>query len=526
MLTSTLTLAKTGLGVGNAIFVDQILSSVQYSRLTKDEKDNILRWIQGFNYDEEHLLGGLKKIFEDVNLPVYFVNHVDICYEKVMDELGDIYARELHTGLLFPLVGHMCKFGEFDWSKNKTTNHFERNTSYYEVKHIYQLCNKSIQPILSYVSGDKVIGKDEVKEYLKSMEALKENSIKGCYDKNVIDSEIIIKDLDKKLAEKDLVSLYIEDIELSLFKLENLNEDLYTHALDYYHAIINSRNSDIDNDVNAHKRNSYIINYKKRNSNEHLNEISYTAGIQNDQKQNYILKNVRHIYKKNRQALNEKKCKIMKINKIDEINSHSFINNDKNKNYTFIKENINKNEEDIKKEIDEENYNKNINNNTYKNLKYFYNMNMTNNIYSNNNNYNTPLLSKSKLTRINSDFLNSCKLQLNNKNGNSDENICFSFYNNLIPKDKIKTNINNENNKYSDRSFKIENHTHHHKMYNKPHMINIKALPYNGKFKSIESEKSPIKDKKIINKNEFIIEFFEILIDISNSINNRNLFGN
>ena len=290
--------------------------------------------------------------------------------------------------------------------------------------------------------------------------------------------------------------------------------------------IINSRNSDIDNDVNAHKRNSYIINYKKRNSNEHLNEISYTAGIQNDQKQNYILKNVRHIYKKNRQALNEKKCKIMKINKIDEINSHSFINNDKNKNYTFIKENINKNEEDIKKEIDEENYNKNINNNTYKNLKYFYNMNMTNNIYSNNNNYNTPLLSKSKLTRINSDFLNSCKLQLNNKNGNSDEKICFSFYNNLIPKDKIKTNINNENNKYSNRSFKIENHTHHHKMYNKPHMINIKALPHNGKFKSIESEKSPIKDKKIINKNEFIIEFFEILIDISNSINNRNLFGN
>ena len=305
--------------------------------------------------------------------------------------------------------------------------------------------------------------------------------------------------------------------------------------------IINVRNSQINNDSTDCKRNTYAENYYIKNNN--LNEININENSSNkSQKSNYILyKNVRHIYKKNalkNSVLNEKKIRILKDNKKQEIK-----NNNKCDNINFTNENINKNLEDIDKKIKDQNNSIKNNNkishndiNSYNNRKYFYNFDT--NGASQKSEFNISLNSRKKLilnlkinlkntdSNSNNNIINNNILQFKRiKTDKNIENVGLSLYNYLIPKDKKKAYIKNEN-KYSNLSFIAETHSHKTFINKKSNMINIKVLSKNLKPNSIETEKINIQDKKVINKKEFIIDFFELLIDISNSINDRIQFCN
>ena len=323
-----------------------------------------------------------------------------------------------------------------------------------------------------------------------------------------------------------------------------------------YNDEIESKNSsDLNNNKmnNENKRNSYVENYYSKNQNF---EIINNSNIDNGgYKSNLILyRNVRHIYKKN----------IIKSLVLKEKNSK--IINDKEKYETKNIEQINKNLNNKKiidtRQINTNNYNLKRN---LRNLKILngYDKDINNINYNNRNNTETNLdlifnSHKKKFSRMNSEIIEAKTNIIQTKEIESNNNTNNIYENNGIKLKRIKTirnntkndNNNNKGNKrYSyynylitnvkrnsfidkDSSFKLDTYTHktfiNNKLNNQSHMINLKVLPSNNKFRSIESEKVEIKNKnkKVYDKKTFAINVFENIINICDSLDDRNNFVN
>ena len=326
----------------------------------------------------------------------------------------------------------------------------------------------------------------------------------------------------------------------------------------------------------------------KNDTKSEIDNIKNDKNINKMLKKNFIFyRNIRNIYKKNIikdiSVLTDKSCKILKVRNFH--NDKKEIFNEQNKN--AYNNNIIKNKKNniLYKEKNDKSNNeesKNVNNNiNLKNdlsvLKYLETQRNKNSYYdgtniTNNNDINDIYYSlnssKNNLNRINSDFLDNQKKKtyfINNENEfdkfntDNDKNIMINNINNKIKRKrndnseqknsynfsfffKSKTNKINkeaeEGKKKTDKSktFKLE--TPSHKSYKKEisnnsmNMINLRILPNNylgnNKFNSIESDHFENKENKktnYIDKRFFIIHYFEDLIDINNSIDNRNLLS-
>ena len=333
------------------------------------------------------------------------------------------------------------------------------------------------------------------------------------------------------------------------------------------------------NTDNKNEAKSFIQNI---NSDKEINKIIknnfvFYRNIRNIYKKNLI---------KDISVLTDKSCKILKVKNFH--NQKKDICNEQKQNAYNNNINNNKNigvlcKEKNNKINNEEN--KNLNNNI--NLKnehamlkyleyqrnkktYHENANITNNNDINDIYYSLNS-SKKNLTRINSDFLNNQKKktyfanngnELDNINNDNDKNIMsnninnkrkikrkrnenseqknlynFSFFNIQPKTNKINKEIEEEEKKSEkSKTFKIK--TPSYKSYKKEiannnnNMINLRILPNNylgnNKFNSIESdyfENSENKKGNYIDKRLFIIHFFEDLIDLSNSMDNKNLLA-
>ena len=342
-------------------------------------------------------------------------------------------------------------------------------------------------------------------------------------------------------------------------RINSINNIGYNNHLNkiYYDEIESKNSSDLNNNMvnNEHKRNSYVVNYYSKNQNS---EIINNSNIDNGgYKPNLLLyRNVRHIYKKNiikSLVLKEKNSKI--INDIEKCETKSIeqINNDSNIKNNIDTKQINTKNNNIKinlKDIKilngydkDNNINYNSRNNSETNLNLIFNSNkkrflrmnseiieakttiiQTEEIESNNNINDVGENNGIKLKRIKT-------IKNHAKNENNKGNKRYSYYNYLITKVKRNSFIDNDtNHKYSNSSFKLDTYTHktfiNNKLNNQSHMINLKVLPNNNKFRSIESEKVEIKNKKkkIYDKKTFAIKVFDNMINICDSLDDRNNF--
>ena len=353
------------------------------------------------------------------------------------------------------------------------------------------------------------------------------------------------------------------------YNSSNFNNNDF-EILDKFNTNIENKN-DIKNDIDN-------INSDKNINKMLKNNFVFYRNIRNIYKKNLI---------KDISVLTDKSCKILKVrnfhNEKKEIcneqkqNIHNNININKNKkNSILCKE---KNDKSNNEESKNVNNNNNLKNN-HAMLKYLENQRNKKTYYENtninNNNdindiYYSINSSNKNLTRINSDFLDNQKKKayfannqnefdelnndneknimnnnINNKrkikrkrNENSEQkNIYnFSFFNLQSKTNKINKE-NEEGKKISNKSktFKLE--TPSHKSYKKEiinnnmNMINLRILPNNylgsNKFNSIESdyfENNENKKTNYIDTRFFIIHFFEDLIDLSNSMDNKNLLA-
>ena len=218
---------------GTIEFNDDLTNQLSFFTLSDEERKNILDWLNERVCNRTVLNNGLIKLFKDKYTTIRKNGNITILFEKVIDEKGDIYARELKTGLLFPLMKNVSKTGNYECNIKYIKSFYE-----YKVNYKYRFGNHSINPILSYVENEEVIDKSKVDNYNLSVEEI--NKIKDYYDKNELKEMINIQIINKQVDKRNMMNKYIEEIELGLSRLKHINKDFYDKFNNYYNDILNS----------------------------------------------------------------------------------------------------------------------------------------------------------------------------------------------------------------------------------------------------------------------------------------------
>jgi hypothetical protein len=148
-----------------------------------------------------------------------------IIYEQIEDENGNIYAKELLTGLLFPFTG----------DDNSTINYSNDGK---EIKRIWTHSDDNMAKTKYTVVMNQVASKNMINEYKRKI--LLRGKIVKLYDENVFKKQIIEKR--KKILEtQNEHTKLMEDIELLLELLKKQNKKVYLKLKDEYKKIKNGK---------------------------------------------------------------------------------------------------------------------------------------------------------------------------------------------------------------------------------------------------------------------------------------------
>ena len=206
-------------------------------------------------------------ILDKVNLHLSWYDSYNIIYEIVEDTDGNRYAKEIITGLIFPL-------GKF-----------------YDRKYFYSLENEVIKKESKYINynlarfgaivkEDGVASINEVNSYVnkqddKTYSRSFKNNLQNYYNENVFNKGIILKE-NEQLERLDDTTILMEDIEyiLNLLKIKNI--ELYNKYYNEYQKLYIGKNTN----------NIYIP--KKRDFSNLLSKIKLSLLI-NDSKCNNII---------------------------------------------------------------------------------------------------------------------------------------------------------------------------------------------------------------------------------------------
>lgn len=211
--------------------------------------------------------GKINSILNQINFTKNRSIGEKIIYEIVEDKSGIKYAKEIITGLLFPL---------------------ENNID--DIRYIYSIINNSIQKNITYsdpnlarfqyiTTKEEAASINEINTYLnrennkKVLDDFKQQ-IKKYYNENVFNKEIILKEKEE-LESQDDATILMEDIEYILNLLKAKNIELYNKHYNEYQKLYIGKNTN----------NIYIP--KKRDFSNLLSKIKLSLLI-NDSKCNNI----------------------------------------------------------------------------------------------------------------------------------------------------------------------------------------------------------------------------------------------
>lgn len=212
--------------------------------------------------------GKINSILNQIKFTKNCGGNQQIIYEIVEDKYGVKYAKEIITGLLFPL---------------------ENNIEY--ITYIYSISNNSIQKSITYsdpnlarfqyiASKEEAASINELNTYLnkennkKNLDDFK-RQIKKYYNENVFNKEIVLKE-NEELEKQDDATILMEDIEYILNLLKVKNIELYNKYYNEYQKLYIGKNTN----------NIYIP--KKREFSNLLSKIKLSLLI-NDSKCNNII---------------------------------------------------------------------------------------------------------------------------------------------------------------------------------------------------------------------------------------------
>lgn len=286
--------------------VDQFLKYLHTLKTDKSEK--FKRLIRNTPVNEIIKLSNpeFDEIKSTINHTISDYNkNTEILFEIIASESGDLYGKELLTGLLFPLAsadkieyqirrtntkksilsadGEIFFIQSDDKSFSTADAYYCSNYIHPDIKIYYQKTSiphfyneyignlhlviftaYNLIPIItpfenlnlckSIIFTYKVADKNEIEKYTNQFRGLFKNILKKKfieniitqYNKNIFNSEIIEKEqkveIKKNKVEKDKMTLKLENIEYLLAKLKKKNSEAYEKFQKEYNELIDSEN--------------------------------------------------------------------------------------------------------------------------------------------------------------------------------------------------------------------------------------------------------------------------------------------
>ena len=172
----------------------------------------------------------------------------DIVYEIVKDKSGNLYGKELYTGLLFPILLKSNYFIDYEIIKREDTDRkfYLKGTAKVNFDSLYK-CD-------IFITGNQVANQNEVDEYqnkfnkgFRKEKKKKEHIyfIKYLYNKNVFKEDFTLVDDKKEIKVKELEKENIEtslmeEIEYNLINLKSIDNNLYNEYRSKYEKLLNS----------------------------------------------------------------------------------------------------------------------------------------------------------------------------------------------------------------------------------------------------------------------------------------------
>lgn len=280
-----------------------------------------------------------KKILDIINefLELHSRSKIDILFEKIEDKDGKMYAKELHTGLVFPIVS--CNHDMI----TKIEKIEELDLYSYKKRLIFKfdiVPRQNYDLIECYCEEKEIADINEVNKYLdkfksgfrkKSNEKSFKEKIQSLYNKNVLNSEIQIEEKNTPTFEsKNQENIVMENIEYLLSILKDNNQELFNKYNTDYEKLLNSNDcltltpinlaslvtleSSIELSMNLNKRNAnniveyldnlieeYLTNFltgNNKNTNITLEELDNINKFFLKSQQNYSIQTQRLILRK------------------------------------------------------------------------------------------------------------------------------------------------------------------------------------------------------------------------------------
>jgi len=179
--------------------------------------------------DDKQLISVLDKL----NIFFTNLNYGQIIFEIVEDTDGYFYAKELITGLLFPLNKNPKIDYYFNYDNDKilskvltyTNNNLAR---FYHLVYLTEVATKN--DINNYLYNNKNASKKDPYSTFKT-------TVETKYNENVFNKEIVLKEYPKE-KQNELTKI-IEDIEYLLNLLKKQNLELYKQSNNDYLSILN-----------------------------------------------------------------------------------------------------------------------------------------------------------------------------------------------------------------------------------------------------------------------------------------------
>jgi len=207
--------------------------------------------IKDYKFRQE-LLNSFNKTFEseisNIISDTISSSDYEIIYEIVKDTNGNLFGKELHTGLLFPILSK----SNLNIDYKITTLKDKDNCNRIYLKGTEILNFNSLYKCEIIMIGNQIANQNEIDEYknrfnkwfFKTNKKKKYQAfIKYLYNKNVFKESFMLENEEKKVVElekENIETSLMEEIEYNLIKLKGIDENLYLEYKTKYQNLINS----------------------------------------------------------------------------------------------------------------------------------------------------------------------------------------------------------------------------------------------------------------------------------------------
>lgn len=256
--------------------------------------------------ERKNITGLFPKLYEKKKKNLSLTPHYnsEIIFEKIMDEDGECYGKELYTGLIFPI---------FDLSNKKVVNINEEiyysskkdNTFFpeYDIEYVLTLNINfdKMDKCDAIISDYEVADINEVNDYLgvkKHKRKLKKeiSRISQLAYKNVYNSEIVPMHKEEIKREKqDEMTIIMENIEFLLEKLGTIDSNLKDKYEKKYELLLNSEEELLTNNpltkislTRLEGEIEYAISYSRSSSSD---IVLYLENLKKEYLNNFISNN-------------------------------------------------------------------------------------------------------------------------------------------------------------------------------------------------------------------------------------------